>query len=418
MRYKGYVVTYADEQLKVNKENFFVNGKCREDLEQLDVFQMNKNFARRNFYAVTSGVKCDEAGDELSQVAVDVMKGFYGSDFAEESRSYFGMANSAITGQVLDRKDKHFEVDISVLYIENDIATVYNFGDMPVFYYEKNNLKKLSGRPPQSVEIEKPVYDNKGIPQLQILNKNNIPHIGFSDEECESVSYVSESVKLKHAAYFLLCSKSVLDVVGEDDIKKILADKKTKGGSKATQIIDNAVKKKPNGNYTVLVVQVDNGIPIAEAEAKSVSGWAIVALLCAILYFASPYILRAVSVAAEGVKSFVEHYFGDEVEPEGDLKWTPREDEEEHQVETPAEDGENIEQSSEAETTEPNAETPHTGGTSAPPDTSTSQPDTGRNEAEEQPSAPPAEPEPVPELPGTTTPPVTTEEVELPIDFN
>ena len=30
MRYKGYVVSYADEQLKVNKENFFVNGRAKD----------------------------------------------------------------------------------------------------------------------------------------------------------------------------------------------------------------------------------------------------------------------------------------------------------------------------------------------------------------------------------------------------
>ncbi len=416
MRYKGYVVSYADEQLKVNKENFFVNGKCRENLDQLDVFQMNKNFGRRNFYAVTSGVKCDESGDELSQVAVDVLKGFYGSDFADESRSYFGMANSAITGQVFEKRDKHFEVDISLLYIENDIATVYNFGDMPVFYYDNNKLKNLTGTSPQSVKIEKNVYDNRGTAHLQLLDKQNIPYIGFSGEECESVSYISESIKLKHKGFFVLCSKAVLDVVGEKTIEEILADSKIKSRNKAVQIVDSAVKKCPVGNYTVLVVHVDNGIPVTDEDAKSVSVWAIIALLCAALYFTSPYILRAVSVVAKSTKSFIEHYFSDDAEPEEDLIWTPREDETEKLDETTEHIEEDAEQEEETPTAEPDKT--HTSEASNVRRPAISQPQPVQQITEEQPPQQQSEPQPEVEVPVTTAPPETTEEVELPIDFN
>lgn len=326
MRYKGYAVSYADEQLKVNKENFFINGVCREDLERLNVFQMNKDFGRRNFYAVASGAKCDEAGDEISQVAVDVLKGFYGSDFAEDSRAYFGMANSAVTGHVFERKHGHFEVDISLLYIENDIATIYSFGDMPAFYYRDDKLEELSGQSPTTVEVEKVVLDKKGIAKLQKLRKHNIPYIGFLGEECESVPYVSKSIELKHKGFFVLCSKALTEVISERDIKEILDDSKIKGGNKATYIIDRAVKKNPKGNYTVLVVQVENGIPVAEAEMKSLSSWVLVAVLCAVLYFTSSYVLRGLYLITEGAKSFIGNLFDTEEEPNGNLRWTPKEE--------------------------------------------------------------------------------------------
>ncbi len=419
MRYKSYAATYAGEQLKVNKENYFVNGICREDLDQLVQFQVNKNFGRRNFYAVTSGVKCDEAGDELSQVAVDVLKGFYGSDFAEESSSYFGMANSAIVGRVFEKKDQHFEVDISLLYIENDIATVHNFGDMPVYYYENNKLKKISGKPPQNVRIEKGIYDNRGIAQLQTVKKDNIPYIGFSDDECESVPYVSESIKLKNKALFVLCSKSVIDVVGEQEVEEILADTKIKGGNKMARIIDCAVKKKPDENYTVLVVNVDKGIPITDEDAKSTGAWAVVALLCAVLYFASPYILSGVYTIAANTKAFIETHFSNDEEYVEDIKWTPREEVEDNQQNgTVEENTEDVEQSDESETVTSEPVKAQTNTNSKPQNQPSKPQSPVDNIVEEQTPETPTEPQQQVEFPGITTPPETSGDTETPIDFD
>lgn len=418
MRYKGYVVTYAGEALKINKENYFLNGICRENLDQPDIFQINKDFGRRNFYAVSSGVKCDKNGDELSQIAVDVLKGFYGADFAEEGRSYFDMANSAINSFVFEKRDGHFEVDTSVLYIENDIATVYNFGDVPVFYFDKGKLKKLSGDAPETVEIEKNVYDNNGTVSTQVLKKHNIPHLGFMDEEGETVPYVSESIKLKHKAFFVLCSKAVYDVVGEKAIADVLADKQLKGGNKAARIIDLAVKEKPEGNYTALVVCVDKGIPVTDSDARSVGIWATIALLCAVLYFTSPYILSAVSVVAESTKAFIENYFGEDDEPNEDIKW-PRDDMEEHQQsEDTEENAENGEQSDDVGVSIPETEVPQTNSTPNTQRPTISQSAPAEQKTEEQKPEQQTGPQPEVELPGTTTPPEINEDVELPIDFN
>lgn len=419
MRYKGYVVTYAGELLKVNKENYFLNGICRDESEQPDVYDSNKNFGRRNFYAVSSGVKCDEDGDELSLIAVEMMKGYFGVDFAKECRSYFDTVNSAINGHILKKSGGHFEVDTSVLYIENDIATVYSFGDMPVFYFEQGKLKKLSGEAPKTVEIEKNVHDNRGTVHTQVLERDNVPYLGFSGEECEIVPYVSQGIKLKKKAFFVLCSKSVYDVVGEKNIEKILADKQLKDEYKATRIIDIAVEKEPGGNYTVQVVRVDKGIPVTDSDLKSVGIWTVIALLCAALYFTSPYIVKAVSGMVDTTKTFIESYISKDVEPDGELKWIPRVPEvDEEPSEKPEADEENGEQSNAAATTNPVVTAPQTSNTPKPQRPAASQQKPAVQTPQEQNTQAPAEPEPEVELPGTTAPPETNEEVELPIDFN
>ncbi len=432
MRYKGYVVTYTGELLKVNKENYFLNGICREELEQADIYEVNKEFGRRNLYAVSSGAKCDEAGDELSLLVVDIMKGFFGSDFANEYQSYFSMANSAIYSHIFEKTDEHFEVDTSVLYIQNDIATVYNIGDMPVFYFETGKLKKISGDSPQTVEIEKDIQNKKGEVHTQVLKKDNIPYLGFFDEEYENVPYESQNIKLNKNAFFVLCSKAVSDVVGEKNIEAVLADKSIKDKDKAARIMDIAIEKKPDANYTVQVVQADKGIPITETEARSVFAWVAVALFCVAVCFSSSYIVKAITGIVDSSKAFFESLINKEVEPDGDLIWIPKEDSIEQQNEMPQgiKDSGNIEnvdntndniapsvpvvtapQTDNVTNKQKPVEKPQTPSVK----TEAEEQEPSKTEAEEQ---TPSQTEPVVEVPGTTVPPETHEEVELPIDLN
>lgn len=414
MRYKGYAVTYTGELLKVNRENYFLNGVCKEEPERSDVYDENNDFGRRNLYAVSSGVKCDEDGAELAFLAVDLMKGYFGVDFAKEFRAYFNAANSAINGHILEKSGEHFEVDTSLLYIENDTATVYNIGDMPVFYFEQGKLKRLSGDAPKTVEVEKNIYDKSGGAHTRVLKRSNIPYLGFSDEECEPVPYVSQSIKLKKKAFFVLCSKSVCDVVGEKIIERVLADKEVKSTDKATRIMDIAIEKNPSGNYTVQVVRVDKGIPVTDSDAKSVGLWTAVALLCAALYFTSPYIVTAITDIVDSSKAFIENYVGKEVEPDGDLKWIPRDTEEEEEQQSEEPEDEIIESDVNTETAKPAAP-----ATAAPPANNKPKPQKPAvQQPEEQTPQTPAEPKQEVELPGTTAAPETDNEVELPIDFN
>ncbi len=414
MRYTGYVVTYSGGLLKVNRENYFLNGIYRDDLDRSDVYDINKDFARRNIYAVSSGVKCDEDGDELSLIAIELLKNYATGDFKKDNLAYFSMLNSAVNGQTLKKNGEHFEVDTSVLYIENDAATVYNFGDMPVFYFTKGKIERLSGTSPKTIEIEKSIYENKWKIYTQVIEKTNIPYIGFMGNDFETVPYESKKIKLRKKGFFVMCSKSVCDLLGEETIEKILADRRIKSKKKAIQMVDMAIGKNPEGNYTVQVIKVNRGIPVTNSDMKSLGIWLALVLLCVPLYFSGSYIVDAVNGFVESTKTFIETYITKEAEPDSDLVWIPKDTEEKTEGK-PEEGEENDEQSETVEKTKPTETAPQSANTSRPqkPAVKPQKP-----AVHEQRTEAPAEPKQEVELPGTTTPPETSQEVELPIDFN
>lgn len=419
MRYKGYVVTYATELQKVNKDNYLLNGICREDPEVLSFYEENKDFRRRNLYAVSSGAKCDVFGDELSLIAVDMLRGFLGMVFSEENRDYFALANAAMNSHVFEKPTGHFEVDTSVLCIESDVATVFNMGDAPVFYFEKGKLRKLSGKAPETVEIEKNTFDDSGTLKTEVIVKENITYMCSPAEDCETVPYTSESIKLKHKAYFLLCSKAVCDAVDETEISRILSDKKIKSKDKAARIIDAAIEKNPNGNYTAEVVAVERGLSITDADVRALGIWMAVAAVGALIYFVTPYITKAVSDMVDNGKEFVGERFNEEDEqPDEGLKWIPKKTEEpEKEPETkPEEIDEQKEEAPQQQTTTDQPSRPVV----QPAKPQASQNQTPAVEQQKPVEVPKPEPEPetVAPLPEASALPEINEEVELPIDFN
>ncbi len=346
MRYRGYVVTYVGEKFYSSTENFFLNGLCREEYDDPNSCVVNKNFKSRNIYALSSARKSDEDEGPLSYIAMDILKDFHGGDFDKASEEYFNTANTAITSHVLEKKDSHFEVDISVLSINHDIATVYNMGDVPVLYYEAGSKKpvNLSGKAPESVEVEKNYINKKNEVQTDILTRQNLSHIGVLNSDCEIVPYKSESKRLRKKTYFVLCSKEVLESVGEAKICEILDDKEIKKKDKAIRIISQAVENDPDGNYSVQVVVATPGLAVAGPELRSLGKWLVTAALCVIICLNGDYVVDGVYKVIDACRSFIQNITENEEEQQvDDLRWTPREEPEDTDESDVAEEPENSE---------------------------------------------------------------------------
>ncbi len=324
MRYKGYVVTYIGETKKVNNDNFFLNGFCKENIHDSFLYDRNKEFRSRNLYAIASGAKCDSLGDELAYSAVDILGNFHVADFDSVNREFFHVLNTAVTSQVLERSNEHYELDMSVLSIDRDNATVYNMGDLPVFYYENGRISNLIGTPPEVVHLEKDYFDDHGVFKTKSVIKKTAPYIGKLDPETEVVPYTSEKIKLKRNSFFVLCNKQVADAVSEDEIKKVLEDKSVKNKHKALAILDKAIKADPDGDYTVEVIVVNRGLAISETEMKGMGKWLVAAGICVVLCYNGSYIIRGIANIANGIKTFISEVSNDEeVSPASDLKWIP-----------------------------------------------------------------------------------------------
>ncbi len=323
MRYKSYVVTYAGDLQKVNRENYFLNGIYKEDDNEISYYDGNREFGIRNLYGISSGVKCDEAGEVLSLIAVELMKDFVGQDFGKENRNYFEYANSAINSQIFDKSGEHFEVDTSVLYIENDVATVYNIGNAPVFYFNEKEMKKLSGSVPEFAEVERKFRDKNGEIVSETVKKKTIPYMGYRNDGLEAVPFSSEPMKIKTRGFFVLCSQAVIDTVGQDRVFQILKDKKIKNSDKAAKIVEAAIEKKPDGTYTVEIVQVGRGIPVAASDLRSLVTLILVTGACVSLFLMGSFFIDPIVNFTEYCKMIVKS-IGENEESDFELRWIPK----------------------------------------------------------------------------------------------
>ncbi len=338
MRYKAYVATYAGESQEANKDNYFLNGICREGIQELTCFTENKNFRSRNLYALASGTKNAVKGEEAAYLSLDVLKGFYGADFRKESRTYFGFANSAVKSLIFEKKQDEFEVDISIIYIGNDVATVYNMGDVPVFYFKDGSLEKLSGEVPKFVEDEKIFRDDEGEWQAVIEKKETIPYIGFGGEG-EAVPYTSDSIRLKSNGIFLMCSKLVMDVLDENEMIGVLKDKKIKTRDKAGKIVELAAQKEPSGNYTAEIIETKRGLAVGSDDAYSLVRWLAVVASCVFFSLSFTFVADNIGAMINGIKTFVSENM-----PAGEVidspVWIPKVAQEEPEKEKVEEKGE------------------------------------------------------------------------------
>ena len=345
MRYKGYVATYAGESQEVNKDNYFLNGICREGVQELSCFAENKNFRSRNLYALSSGIKSAVKGEDAAYHSIDVLRGFYGADFTKENRAYFGFANSAVKSLIFETKQEEFEVDISVVYIGNDVATVYNIGEAPVFYFKDGVLKKLTGDVPKTVEEEKMVLDDEGEWQSVIEKKDVIPYVGFAGEG-EAVPHASDPIKIKGDGIFLMCSKPVEDILDENILADVLKDKKIKMDAKAEKIIELASAKQPDGNYTVELIETKKGISVGTDDMRSLVKWLAVALACIIFSFSFSFIADGATALINNIKTFVSEYMPSREENIDSPVWIPKVPEKKPEEDEKTEEkdiGENVE---------------------------------------------------------------------------
>ncbi|MBQ7097527.1 MAG: hypothetical protein IJN96_05575 [Clostridia bacterium] len=390
MRYKGYVVTYIGETKKVNNDNFFLNGFCKENIDESFLYDRNKEFRSRNLYAIASGAKCDSLGDELAYTAVDILGNFHVADFDSVNREFFHVLNTAVTSQVLERSDEHYELDMSILSIDRDDATVYNMGDLPVFYYENGRIRNLIGTPPQQVHLEKDYLDDHGVIKTMAVTRKNVSYIGMLDPETEVVPYTSETFRLTKKAFFVLCNKKVAEAVSEEDIKKVLEDKSIKNKHKALAILDKAIKDDPDGDYTVEVIVVNRGLAISETEMKGMGMWLVAAGLCVVLCYNGNAIIRGIAKISNEIKNFISEVSSEEVvSPAKDLKWVPfdQREKEETKEEEPVQE-EIVEESVQTEEeVQPTAE-PQNQQTAPAPATKKSNQNSGANKAPAKKSEP------------------------------
>ncbi len=404
MRYKSYVATYAGNPEKLNRENYYLNGVFGDDLDAERTFAENKEFGRRNLYGLISGTKSGDLGAELAYMIAGLMHEYFGEDFDAEHGSFFEFANSAINSRIFEAQDDTVDMDVSALYIRDNVAKVFNMGDAPVFLIQKDGIRKLTGDIPEKIEIPKVYFAENGEIVTEVIVKKTVSRLGVFDENCETVPHVSESIKLNKKSYFVICSKALSDVLGEDKISEIILDKNVSDKDKAMFMVDIATKESPQGDFAVEVIVATPGLSIGYKDSVSLIRWVSVALICGTLWLTGPAIEKGISAVVDRTKTFIGNYLPEKDTEVNGPRWVP------WQKEEPEEEPENTgtDELSEHTSTEQQGTIPKPSGTSTTKKPQRPQSTDNTQQTQE-------------ELPVTQTPQIPEEKessVELPIDFN
>lgn len=441
MKFSGFAVTHTENKDSINRENYFLNGFCKDGVDEADAAEENISFEKRKMYAVADGAASEILGEEAAALTVNVLKDFYNLniDFGKIHTDCFDAINTVVGGRIFENDGKNSYSSLAALYINKNRATVYSVGNVSVFRYDGKKLSKISKTVPQTTDVEELVENEDGIIEARTATKKCVPYLGITDNEYVLNPFISESFRVKSSDVFLICSDGIAENVDEKTLSAVLSDKGLKYDEKAMKLIDIAVKNGAKSDVTALVVQTAKQPNYMIYKTR---GFAVaVALLICALVVALSY-----NFISSNVKSFI-NYFSQQHEEEDPTseKWVPLNPGSESDDTAPQSEPVQTQPEAQPENTEPVQNTPpqeNTNNTNAPAANNAQQPRTRSNAAPSAgggqtaapvqrpaetpaPAAQPSEPvqSSAPSAPQTSAPQqpqqnVTQKAAELPIDFN
>ena len=428
MKFKAFVATYSPQNGEMtNKHNYFMNGLIKEDLGETDCADVCDISGMRNLYALTDGSNSSARGEDAAFLCVEMMQNIVGANFIRESEEYFASANDIVKGQTFENSGISPAVDMAAVYIYRNFATVYNIGDVGAFHFHKGEIKKLSGKMPDSIEVEE-LVNNDGKLELAKVSKKTAPHIGYLSDECQVVPHISGRTKIKKGDYIALISRDLLGLLTEKEIAAVLSDKKIMAEEKAIEIVNRACDKKADGNYTVQLIYAA-GRSVIKGLLTALKIIAAALIIAVTIFFASPYIVSTSKAVANAFVFVVDFLTGDSKDEGAIIEnvepWVPIQDEVEEEEPTPetetSEETEGNEKTEEAAKPEPTTPAKAPSKPKNKPSVSTPKPTPAKTEetrvqppSAEESTSKPAVNEPEPPAP----PQVDNRDVELPIDFN
>lgn len=286
MKYLSFAVTYAPED-GVNKQNYFLNGLIKEDTSELESAEFCKSSRGRNLFAVVDGSSGEGRGDAVAFLCMDALKYSLGADFDAIHEDYFSVIDEIIKGRIFEEKVKNVRANISVLYTEGGYVRSYNIGDVSTLYYDGASVKELSGVVPKNVTVEEAVEKDDGL-VIENVDKKTLPYLGYMSGKRIAAPHISERIKAKRNDIFVIASNSLLQTLTQKQLRELLSNNELSFDEKAEGLIDAAVAAKPDGNYTVQVVEVKDWRSFAGVKLNRWL-WGLVAALCiaAVVIFGS-----------------------------------------------------------------------------------------------------------------------------------
>lgn len=280
----GYVVTYAP-QSGTNLHNYVLNGISNDEVYENSCAEMNGSITRRSIFALFDGSESETRGEDAAWIGADMLREYAGKDFRAIYGDYFSLANNILKGRTFEEDGKRVCANMGAFYMDGGKATAFNLGSVRAYIHHGKKLRLVSGDIPETVEVEELVENDDMEVQVEKVVKKTAPWLGFLSDENVIEPYISKTCKVHSGDLLFLSSRSLFDVLDEDDVLEVLNDAKLPCSEKTKTLIDLAVERDPDGNFSAVLIEADSGPKFIGIRLKPL----ILALISALCIFGAVY---------------------------------------------------------------------------------------------------------------------------------
>lgn len=259
MKIKVSVFSSVGIKLKVNQDNFYVNGFINKNCKN----RIKKTFfatSKEQVLAICDGMGGESDGEKASLISVKKIiqyKSRYSSlseRFEEHADVIVKSANKALC-EYMEDSSVRVGSTIAMLCVDvkKEEATAMNVGDSKVILCRDDNIIKLSRDHNQAQTLVEMGIISEEEARVHKDKSKLTQHLGIMADEMIIEPYISDTVMLKKGDMFVLCSDGLTDALDNDDIKRIINSRKR---NIAKRLVNEAEKNNSKDNITVICAKV------------------------------------------------------------------------------------------------------------------------------------------------------------------
>jgi len=249
-------ITYIGLVREKNEDNYYVNGKYRDD-SSISTEGFIDNASRNSYlYAICDGMGGEAFGDLASLIAVKTLLSYQDTDLRQTITEYIDTTNRLICDAAKNNGNVKIGTTLALLFLVNNNAYSYNIGDSRIYLFRDGNLYLMTEDHTEAQRLVRMgIIKQEDVKSHKSKNKLT-QHLGIDPNEMIIEPYVSEGVNISKNDIFLICSDGLTDMVSDDEIAVCLSDE-TKNTTDLVKVL--AAKTQSAGskdNATIIIIKV------------------------------------------------------------------------------------------------------------------------------------------------------------------
>lgn len=227
---------------RMNQDNFICNGKYAEIENTALPFEQKGTVSadKTALFGVFDGMGGEECGEVASYIAAKESSVFdFGKDAIKGLKDYCFAANKAICDYAEENSVSSMGTTAAMLLFSKKEISLCNIGDSKIFRFAEGTLEQIS-----TDHVAVGVFGKK--PPLS-------QNLGIPPSEMTIEPYVSRG-NCQNGDKYLICSDGLTDMVGLDEINRILKEFST--DEAVSKLVEKSLENGGRDNITIILLEI------------------------------------------------------------------------------------------------------------------------------------------------------------------